>query len=457
MPSSMRLPMLTEIRNAPIASNVLSRLLDVVGSTRKPLYGNGYALALSSASSSALGLVYWALVARWYTADNLGANSAAISTMLLVAGVSHLELGNVLLRFLPGAGRSSQRLLGWAYVADACATACISLLVLAILHSWVPTLGFVTESPLRAMWFVSAIVAWGIFGLQDDVLAGLREARWVPVKNVALALAKLALVVPLAAALPREGIWASWTIPTLLALPMLILATYRWWIPNSVGSQAQASALPGWHDLARFAGGNYVGTLCNIAAATLVPIIVVQTAGTEAGAYFYVAWVAGSALQLLGSNMAISVIVEGSLNQSKLESYTRGVMLHLTAVMAPLVIFVVVAAPYLLSLLGPAYASQSADLLRLLALGTLPAMVNALYVARARVRRDLVGIVAVQGALSVLILAGSYVLLLHIGITGVGVTWLIAQTFVAACVVSRSLGTGTRCARVLQILAGRVS
>jgi O-antigen/teichoic acid export membrane protein len=448
--------MFAELRHVLAATTLFAGLSELICSAHKPLYRNGYALVLSSAASSGLGLAYWALAARWYSAENVGANSAAISTMLLVAGISHLDLGNVLLRFLPRAGRSTERLLRWAYVTDVCATACVSLLVLATLRTWVPTLAFLTLSPLQAAWFVGATIAWGILGLQDDVLAALREARWVPVKNLAVALAKLALVVPLAGEFSQTGIWASWTIPTVLSLPVLIFLTYRWWIPNVAGRDAQAAPLPGWTDLARFAGGNYVGTLFTIAGTTLVPIMVVQTAGTVAGAYFYVPWVMGSALQLLGSNMAISVIVEGSLNRSKLEAYSRGVMVHLAIVMAPVVIFILVAAPYLLNLLGSAYATESSGLLRLLAVGTLPAMINAMYVAQARVRCDLVTIAAVQSVLSVLILVASYELLLRFGITGVGVAWLAAQTLVATFVISRNLGARIRCARVMQTSAGRV-
>jgi hypothetical protein len=123
--------------------------------------------------------------------------------------------------------------------------------------------------------------------------------------------------------------------------------------------------------------------------------------------------------------------------------------------MAPVLAVILVAAPYLLGLLGSMYAMESSTLLRLLALGTLPAMVNALYVAQARVHRNLVTVTAVPGVLSVFILVGSYELLLRFGITGVGVAWLTAQTLVAVFVVSRTLGAGTRWLRVAHALSGR--
>src|SRR4051812_43837128 len=90
----------------------LQRLLD---HARTPLYRNGYALMLSAAATSGLGVVYWMLATRLYPAEVVGLNSAVISAMLLVAGVAQLSLVSVITRFLPRAGRAAGRLVGSAY------------------------------------------------------------------------------------------------------------------------------------------------------------------------------------------------------------------------------------------------------------------------------------------------------------------------------------------------------
>src|SRR3979411_1237239 len=81
-----------------------------------PLYRNGYALMLSSATTSTLGVGYWILAARMYKTADVGLNSASISAMLFLAGVSQLNLMSALLRFLPGAGRATMRFLAYAYL-----------------------------------------------------------------------------------------------------------------------------------------------------------------------------------------------------------------------------------------------------------------------------------------------------------------------------------------------------
>src|SRR5262245_35120753 len=87
----------------------------LVAHARTPLFRNGYALMLSAAATSGLGVIYWMLATRVYSAELVGLNSALISAMLLVAGVAQLSLVSVITRFLPRAGRASGQLVGSAY------------------------------------------------------------------------------------------------------------------------------------------------------------------------------------------------------------------------------------------------------------------------------------------------------------------------------------------------------
>src|SRR5712692_394265 len=87
----------------------------VISHTRIPLYRNGYALILSSAMTSGLGAVYWIIAARNYSVEDVGINSAAISAMMFLAGISQLNLMSALVRFVPRAGRGTKRFAIFAY------------------------------------------------------------------------------------------------------------------------------------------------------------------------------------------------------------------------------------------------------------------------------------------------------------------------------------------------------
>ena len=64
----------------------------VASHLRLPLFRNGYALIIGSAATSGLGLVYWVLAARFYSAEMVGLSSAALSAMLLLSGISQTGL-----------------------------------------------------------------------------------------------------------------------------------------------------------------------------------------------------------------------------------------------------------------------------------------------------------------------------------------------------------------------------
>jgi O-antigen/teichoic acid export membrane protein len=98
----------------------------------------------------------------------------------------------------------------------------------------------------------------------------------------------------------------------------------------------------------------------------------------------------------------------------------------------------------ILRLFGPDYAAEGAALLRLLALAALPYGVNALFLALARVRRQIGRVIGIQGAQCVLILSLSYALLPAMGITGVGIAWLAGQGAVAAVLVLARLRAASR-------------
>src|SRR4029079_10368195 len=82
-----------------------------------PVYREGYALVMSAGVAGGLGLVYWVVAARSYSPEDVGVNSAVISTMLLLSSIAQLNLSAGLIRFIPAAGASKRRLLAWAVAA----------------------------------------------------------------------------------------------------------------------------------------------------------------------------------------------------------------------------------------------------------------------------------------------------------------------------------------------------
>lgn len=439
MKSSMRVG--SSVMSTLASKAMIPPVARLIAHLRTPLYRNGYALMLSSTTTSVLGVVYWIVAARGYPPDIVGLNAAAIAAMTFLAGVSQLHLTSALNRFIPGAGRATGRLVVCAYLASVATALAASLVFVAGVDAWAPALGFLRSSAVAILLFTMATMAWCIFVLQDSVLTGLRQATWVPVGNTVFAVAKIALLLLFAAAFPQYGVFASWTLPLAVVLLPTNLLIFRRLIPRHVRATENQATPPAVGQIARYAAGDYLGSLLWQASITLLPVIVAQQAGATANAYFYLSWTIVASLYNVSRNLGASLIVEAATDQTNLGSYSYRVFVQTARLLVPLVAIVVLGAPSILRVFGESYAAEGATLLRLLALSALPDIVTAIAISIARVQRRMAAVVAMQASLSALVLALSAILLGRYGITGVGLAWLIGQSVVAAVVVLTQFGT----------------
>lgn len=396
-----------------------------------PLARNGYALILNTILSSGVGLLYWMLAARYYPAEIVGINSALISTMMFLSGLAELNLTNTLLRFIPGAGRMTGRLIGYAYGLSLA----VALVVTLLFTHW-PFMADIaqelpTANPKFALWFVGATILWSIFALQDYVLIALRAALWVLLENTFFGLFKLLLLVILAERFQQYGIFASWTLPLLLVVVPINLLIFRHFVPQHARRAPANSVQLGLRPLLTFAAGDYIASLFTLTSITLLPLVVLNQAGSDATAYLYLAWTLTYPLQMISLNMTAALTVESATAEASLAAYSRRILGQTLMLLSGVVLIMVVAAPAILRIFGGGYAAEGTALMRLLVLAALPYSVNATAVAVARVQKRMKAILVIEATLCLLALGLSHVLLPRWGITGVGIAWLVSQTSVA--------------------------
>ena len=412
------------------------RLARLVGHVRTPLYGNAYALILSSTLSSGLGILYWALAARLYDAEHLGTNAAAISAMILISFVAQLNLAGVLSRFIPTAGLATRRLIVLAYATAGMVSAAGASIFVVGIARLVGLGPMLTVNPWSGVWFVVATASWSVFTLQDGAMTGMRQAMWVPIENSIFGAAKIALLLIFATSLAQFGIFASWTIPAALLLVPVNWLIFRRLVPRHVAawSHGPSGTLP--PGTLTYLFGDFIGSLFNSATASLLPLLVVLAVGARGAAYFYISWTISFSLYLISINMATSLMVEGATRRATLAHDTLRMFRVLVGLQTLVVVVAFIDAPLILSIFNPTYASEATTLLRLLALAVLPHGVNALYLALARVRRQVRRIIVVQATLATITLGVSAVLVGPTGIAGVGIAWLAAQTIVAGILLT---------------------
>ena len=275
---------------------------DLLEHVRDPLYRNAYALVMNTAVSSALGMLYWVVVARLYPPEDVGRGSALISAIVFLSGVAQLNLRPVLGQFIPVAARSTRKLVAGSYVA----ASFVALVVGAVFLVVIQVLGdddvfrTVVGSPALAATFVLVIALWCVFNLQDGVLIGLRRAIWVLVANSIFGVGKIVVVAALAGAATASfvSIVGSWILPMILAVIAVNVLVFRRWIPAHTVAHPETSDLVSRRRIASFVAGDYMGSLFAIAYASLLPVIVIARTDAATGAQFYIVWIIASSLQL---------------------------------------------------------------------------------------------------------------------------------------------------------------
>lgn len=405
----------------------MTRLTSTLRASLTPMRVSAYALLANQILSAGLGLLYWIFAARLYGAVVVGESSAAISVLLLIAGVAELGLNGGMVRFLPRTGARTRRIILYAYAASVASAVVLSIAFLALGRS-IGLGGVLGFGSLTALWVILAAVLRTLFRLQDAVLAGLKQAKWVLIENAIYNVAKILILAVGVTYLGNAGIVGSWFIP----LPLVVILC-AWLIfgpftrPDRLAPAPDDGSSLTLREIAASSGGDYVGSLVAEAASRLLPLMVVAVLGAAANAYFYQAWLVAATLGLLAGGMIDSFIAQAASDRAEIAQYSRDMLRQMAALILPAAALIAAAAPLVLRLFGPAYAAQGSTLLRLLCLSTPLIIFNTWYLAYARVMARIRQVVWLQSVAATVLLVLGFALLRPLGINAIGVAWGVSQ------------------------------
>jgi O-antigen/teichoic acid export membrane protein len=423
----------------------------LVEHVRLPLHRDGYALAANSAFTAVTGLVYWVVAAHQYGPRDVGVNAALISSMMFLSGIAGLNLANVVVRFLPEAGRRTARLTVIAYAAAAATALTVGLVFVLGVGEWAPALDFLRDDLLLGGWFLVSTLGWCLFAIQDSVLTALGRAVWVPLENAVFALLKLGLLVVLAALMPVYGIFVSWTAAMLVSVVGVNAVIFTWLMPRRPPDVAERLTTLRTPAFRRYFAADYMYSVAWMSGTNLMPLVVTAVAGPAANAGYALAWAVSLPLYAFAASIGMSLVLHGSREGASPAELERKAALQGARVLLPSVLVAVVLAPQILTLFGSGYSAAATTVLRLLALSALPYFVLTLAISVARIERRLGPAVVAWAAQAVLALGLAVPLVSALGVTGAGVAWFASQCTVASVVlvlrVRRhvlSLGTSAR-------------
>lgn len=396
---------------------------------RDPLYRSSYALVANTAATTTLGVAYWAIAAHFYGRQTVGRSAALVSALILVSTFAQLNLANTLPRFIPKAGRSAGKFIGYSYAASSCAALVGGLAFVTVLPRLSSQWHFVRNSPPLAVAFVAAAVIWGIFALQDVVLLSLRRPLLVPAENFVYGVCKLLMLVGVVWSLHSTGIFFSWVVPLAITVPAVNWLIFRRYLKerHAVAAPSELRA----REVVRFASVDYIGNVLTQASGNLLPLLVLSTLGATANSGFFIAWTIASGLGLVALNFGTSLLVEGAAAPHRLAELTRGVLVRCMLVTSLGAALLVLAARPILRVYGSGYAAHTPALLALLSLGTIPSCLVVIAISLDRIAGRVGRATSTRLVLTVLVLGGSWILVKREGIDGVALAWGGANLFVA--------------------------
>jgi O-antigen/teichoic acid export membrane protein len=408
------------------------------------LLRGAYSLIANTAVTSLLGMGFWVAAARMYSNVEVGRDGALVSAMIELSTLSQLNLGNAIVRFLPGLGSRSARAVGIAYaLASTLALVVGSAFVLAAPHVS-HELAFLSTSVTLAVGFVAALVLWGVFALQDSVLTATRRAPWVPIENAAFGVLKIAALPLLLAAGAVHGVFLAWALPMALLLIPVNLLVFRRAIPAQLGVDEPEGPSSvkrfGAARAVRFLSQDYFASIFTQATLTLLPLTVLALLGARDSAYFAIPFMIVMAFDTLAYSACTPLVVEAArLNEGHLRDLANLVVRRVLVLVAPAGALLILAAPLVLLPFGHAYVQHGTGVLRLLLCASLFRAGIAFFSAVSRVQGRGLRLALMEFALLVLVLGPAAPLADSYGIDGVGAAWLMANAVIFLTLIPRLL------------------
>lgn len=387
---------------------------------------SGIGLMAGKGLAMALGFAYWLLAARLYPPEIVGITGAAIAGVMLVSqlGVVGLESAIVVLYPHDDEQRRDRlfdtafTLVGLASLVAAGISAGVALAINGDLA------GVVRDLPLLAMFSGMSIVA-GVGIVLDQASMALRRGDHVVMRN---GLNGLLSIVPLlimwAVAAHGTG-GASWLFGSwvLGATSGLLLGGWQLGRVNPPYTYMPRLRTELASGLVRTGIPNHLLTMTERVPILVLPLIVTERISPQANAYWYAVWMIAWATLVIGRSMSFALFAEVSRTDGNPRRDVPKSLQGALGLGAAAALVTVIAAPWVLALLGSDYAAAGTTPLRYVVVSFAPYTLVMTYFALCRASGKLL-----EATLFGALLAGSVVTAVAVatsgGLTRVAVAWL---------------------------------
>jgi O-antigen/teichoic acid export membrane protein len=364
--------------------------------------------------SAALGMVGWIIAARLYSPREVGAVAASVAAAGFIVTVAALGLSETTIRHLHGV--ENQR----RFVTRNLLLVSMSGLAGGVVW-WVLTHHLLQSQGIGALGALGILCASAVATtsqtVTDAAIIATRRPALLLIENSLGGLMRLSAIAFVS--LGALGLLLSWSVAAVTAMLVSVFVVYRLLGLRSTGA-AEVSRLHA------FAASNWVSAMASLLTPGITPLLVARSQGARAASWVAIPLLALPLLVAVPSLLARSMFAEASKDPEHLAPLFWRVLPRSLALTAVASGAVAIAAPFVLGLFGPAYATHSTALLRLLALAAFIAVPNYLFDVALNVRRDVVGY-AVANVLGNAACLAAVVVVIPGSPTAIGWAWVVGN------------------------------
>jgi O-antigen/teichoic acid export membrane protein len=331
--------------------------------------------------NSLLGFLFWWVAARAFTAEALGFAAGAVAAMGLLARLSAVGIGTLLMGELAGARTRPERLLVPGLLAAAAIAFALGIAFAVLAPFLAPALDPLASSPLVAIGFGAAVALSALGFVLDQALVGMLRGGLQLLRNIVFAVGKLFVLAGavVAGAMGGLAIVAAWAAGEALALGALAVVSPR---PRLAAADADWAGL---RAMRREGVAHHMLNLARFAPSLLMPVIVTALFSAQSNAVFYVAFVLAAAVQPIASSTTFTLYAVARRDTEHLARQIRLTLALSLAGVVPAVALLWLVGNTLLGVFGTGYAAQGTELLRLLTLLAVPLIVKDHWIALLRI------------------------------------------------------------------------
>jgi O-antigen/teichoic acid export membrane protein len=397
-----------------------NRIIALLQARKDTLYMNSFFLMASTALVSGSGFFFWMIATHLYMDEQVGLATAIISVITFIMNVSILGLNYSIIHFLPKAKEKNQ-LLSTGFFSIAAAGAICATLFLLFLPLFSPKLVFLREHFFSAMLFLFFTIAVSLDFLTESIFLGLREGKYIFIKNILVSFLKL-LLPAFFVVLGSVGIFIAWATALSSALVVSFFILFKKF-KFAFTSPLKPGKLS---NLVTFSSANYVVGLIGIAPGLIIPLLITNTINAQTSAYFYISFMIANLLYTIPYATTQSLFAEGSYDDTSLLMSIKKACKMIASLLIPGIIFLLLFSNYILLIFGKSYSTEGVQFLQLLALAGIPVSINYLGLTVVNLKRKMKALLMINIIGTGFILILCY-LLREYALTGIGIAWLVGH------------------------------